>query len=82
MPVDVVTVDRIDCVPTRKPACMQYWIVAHTVAYPSQLVRYQTVDHWRASLCEQAKVTGLPLQVTWRDHRFGRELVSVEIASE
>ncbi len=78
MPIDIIEVERVDRVPTKKPDCTQFLVVAHTVALPSQLVRYQTLNHFLASICERAKETEQPLQVTWRDHRFARELVYAE----
>jgi len=80
VPIEVVTVERVDRVPTQKPDCTQFLVVAHGIVAPYPLVRYQTLNQWIASLCERAKATERRLRVTWREHRFGRELVYVEMA--
>jgi hypothetical protein len=82
MPTDIVTVHRVFSMPTRRPGWTQFLITGHTVAYPSTTEQYSTVNPFQASLCERAKETQLPVQVTWKDSRWGRDMVAVEIACE
>lgn len=81
MPLCLISVDRVDETATVKPHCTRFIVSGTTIALPSEAVQYETVDRWRASVCERARETGQLVKVTWRDSRFGRELVDVEIAS-
>lgn len=38
-----------------------------------------TFDPWRASLCERAKTLGVPVDLVWKDGRYGKEIVAVSI---
>lgn len=39
---------------------------------------YETFDALKASLCDQAAKQGFPIELTWKDSRYGREIVSVK----
>lgn len=82
MPLELVSVERVEDVPTSKAGCTRFLVVAHTLAMPSQLVRYQTLNPWLASLCERAGETGQFVQVQWQSFRFWRELVDVELIAD
>lgn len=40
-----------------------------------------TVNQWQASLCQRARDLNAPVTLTWKDGRYGRELVSVELVA-
>jgi hypothetical protein len=80
VPTEIIEVAQVFGAPTRKPGCTLFVVTGHTLGLPSTTVQYGTLNRWKASLCERAKETGQPVQVTWKDGRVGRDLVEVELA--
>ena len=78
MPLDLVTIERIDAVPTAKAGLLSYTITG--VTSDRRTVQVQTVSAWRAAICERAKDSGAAIWIGSKDSRYGRDLVTVEFA--
>lgn len=44
--------------------------------------QYQTLNAWKATLCEQAKAKHLPVRVTWEPSKYGKRLVRAELIED
>lgn len=77
MPIDRVKVTKVLPLTTRKAGCTQYIVdVESELGY---LRQYETVSDLKASLCERAKATNCWVDLVWKDSKYGREIVSVEL---
>jgi hypothetical protein len=73
MPTDLVTIVRVQQFDTRIPGLHRYTIDADEVG-TGAIKQYGTINAWLASLCDRARE---PVQVTWKDSRFGKDIVQV-----
>ncbi len=65
-----------------------YKVRHHTTRYDVLAVPAQgdqmfvsTVNQWQAALCQRARDTATPVRLTWKDGRYGRELVDVQLVA-
>jgi hypothetical protein len=79
MPTDVIQIARVDATATTRPDLTRY-LVTGTYA-DARLGGFQayTLDAFQAALCERAGLTHQCVAVTWRDSRYGKDLVEVEL---
>lgn len=70
MPLDLVKVERVDPVPTSKPGCTNYTVTAITIEGTPRTVQYQTINEWKASICDQARKNKTAIWVTWKSSNF------------
>lgn len=77
MPTDRVRVTKVLPMSTRRAGCTQYIIDVETEL--GWLRQYETVSDFKASLCERAKARNCWIDLVWKDSRYGREIVSVEL---
>jgi hypothetical protein len=78
MPIDLVTIQRVDSVQTAKAGTMNYTITATTIEDRPRTVQYQTVNDWRASVCHQAIAPKRELWINWRSSNFkSKDIVGV-----
>lgn len=79
MAIDLVTIQRVDSVPTAKAGTNSYTITATTIEERPRTVQYQTVNEWNASLCHEAIKTKRELWMTWHATNFkSKDLTKVE----
>lgn len=82
MPITDVLIRDVVQTPTRLQDVDHFTVYVEPVDYSQPralgLATVQTVNAWRASLCSQAK--GQVVSVTWRDSRYGPELLDVQPA--
>lgn len=77
---EVVRVTAITPLTTRNPRVTEYIITAETLAAPSRLRIYATINAPLAALCDWCLQSEWPAQVGWRRTRWGLALISVERA--
>lgn len=51
-----------------------------TLSIGESLAGYETSNDWHASLCDQARLQGLPVTVLWRDSPWLRRILEVTLA--
>ena len=73
MPIHLVTVTRVFKRDTIKRGLHRY-DVSGQHAKGGNI--YSTLDAWKASLCEQARRQNTPIEIGWRDTRYGPEIVT------
>ena len=62
---------------TRVPGITAYLIEGDNL--DGRLVQVQTVDAWRASLCDRARQTGKPVTIQYEDTRYGKTIRKVTL---
>lgn len=67
-----LTVHRIVKTPTQKPGLDEFLIEGESTG--GQTMQLQTVNAWRASLCEQARRMGQPITVAYERTRYGKTI--------
>ncbi len=79
MPLDLVTVQRVDRAATANLNVFSYVITATTIEERPRTTQYQTVNDWRAALCEQSIKSKRELWITWRSSDFkSKDITKVE----
>lgn len=78
MPIQVMTVERVDPCTTVNPSVTSYLVFGADTTTALGL-QVQTICAWRAALCSRALETQQPIRVTWADSRYGKKLVEVEL---
>ena len=79
MPLDLVTVLRVDSLETSKQGVWSHTITARTIEGNPRTVQYQTCNDWRASFCKESIKPKRQLWVTWRSSDFrSKDLTYVE----
>lgn len=75
MPTDRIRVLRVTKTQTRKPGLQQYHVAGVYADGRKGSWVANTLDAWMASLCERSDI----VQVVWKDGRYGKEIVWVEL---
>jgi hypothetical protein len=75
-----VKIQRVGESPTRVPGLRAFTIdAAPDLERPETLgLQFQTVDAWKATLCDRARQTGRWVRVTWKRTTFGKTLTKVQ----
>jgi translation initiation factor 1 (eIF-1/SUI1) len=75
-----VKIQRVGESPTRVPGLRAFTIdAAPDLERPETLgLQFQTVDAWKATLCDRARQTGRPVRVTWKRTTYGKTLTKVQ----
>lgn len=81
MPTTVFTVQRIDSAPTTRPGLTRHVITATELIHGLGF-QVETVDDFAASLCQRAQQLERQVSVIWKDGRYGRQIVQVDILPE
>lgn len=80
MPLDLVNVERIDSVKTGSPWVLSHTITGETVEENPRCVQFQTIDQWKAAICDRARAKHQGVWITWKDGRFRtKELIAVTL---
>lgn len=81
MPTTAFTVSRIDSTPTQQDGLTLHLVqgVRLTDDLPFQV---RTVNDFAAAVCARAKLLERPVSVIWKDGRFGKEIVQVDIIQQ
>jgi hypothetical protein len=82
MPTTTIKVLRVDFVYRNGPygPFKAYCVTGRTDAqWDAGAFQAQTTSDWAASLCQLAKDKDLTVKVVWRDGRFGREIVDLDV---
>lgn len=80
MPLDTVRILRVHRSATVKQDVYRYDIDAETLTDPPWLKQFQTVNAWRASVCEQARIQNRPITIGSRQTKYGWEVITAELA--
>lgn len=78
MPSTIFHVARIDSTPTAQPGLTRHVVTAHELIHGLGF-QVETVNDFAASLCQRAQQLGKPVSVIWRDGRYGKQIVQVDI---
>ena len=85
MPIDTIQVARVTQRwvgrHTRKQQ-RKYDIVAALPPGSSWAPQFETFNVLQASLCERAMLKGWSVRIGWKDSRYGREIVTVDLVKE
>lgn len=79
MPLDFVTIERVDPCKTANPSVTSYTITAKTVDEQPRTVQFGTISNWQAALCERAKATGQYVWIGSKDTRYGQDIVTITL---
>ncbi len=76
---ELIKIERVDSWPTSEPGITGYTVTGETVEIEPRTLQFQTVNHWKASLCSQGKKTARLVWIGWRDTRYGHDIVTAEL---
>lgn len=79
MPLDLVTVERVDKVPTAKAGCFSYTVTVNTIEDRPRHLCVQTASDWKASFCEECIEPKRELWIGSRETRYGLDIVTVAL---
>ena len=60
----------------------KYDVTAELPPGSSWAPTFETFDPLKATLCDRARIKGWSVQIGWKDSRYGREIVTVELVKE
>ena len=76
MPTEFCTVDRVLETDTARPGLTRYDV--NVTSLTGTLgTSYETVDVWVAARCQRARDRREPVALTWKESRFGKQIVEV-----
>lgn len=79
MPIDLVTVERVQSMPTTKAGITSYLVTATTIEDHPRTLCFETINEWNASLCHQAVKAHSQLWITWKSNQFrSKDITKVE----
>lgn len=78
MPTTVFTVARIDSGPTAQPGLTRHVITANELIMGLGF-QVETVSDLAASVCQRAQQLEKHVSVVWKDGRYGKQIVHVDI---
>ncbi len=79
MPIDLCRIQRVDQTATAKANTFSYVITATTIEEWPRTTQYQTVNDWKAALCQQSIQPKRELWITWRSSDFkSKDIEKVE----
>lgn len=79
MPLDLVTVERVDKMATAKAGCFSYTVTVNTIEERPRHLCVQTASDWKASLCEECIESKRGLWIGSRETRYGLDIVTVAL---
>lgn len=82
MPTTVIDVDRVLTRPVGRQYGWQgtaYDVIPVVAPGTSSAPLFQTLNPLKASLCERAAATQQPVEIVWKDGRYGRDIVTVRL---
>lgn len=77
MPTATYRISAVYPVPTRQQGVTRYQVCATTEQGAGIIL--DTVNPLRASLCERARDTNQPVEIGWRETKWGPELITVAL---
>lgn len=80
MPLDLIAIERIDPVQTANPRVTAFLITGEAMDVPRRHIQVETINEWKASICQRAKDAGQMVWVGWKDGRCrSKEIVTVKL---